>query len=126
MSEEKTARLKVTEEDGITVVELQDRKILDEINIMQIGEQLFQIVAESDQLKLVLDFWQVVHMSSAALGVLITVHKRVRETSGQLCLCSIQPLPPSRPQWQNAQAKGRLMPLRLCKACLTGAVRQMY
>ena len=91
MSEETTARLKVTEEDGITIVELQDRKILDEINIMQIGEQLFQIVAGSDNLKLVLDFWQVAHMSSAALGVLITLHKRVRERSGQLCLCSIQP-----------------------------------
>ena len=60
MAEENTARLKVTEEDGITIVELQDRKILDEINIMQIGEQLFEIVDRTDPLKLILDFWQVV------------------------------------------------------------------
>ena len=91
MAEENTARLKVTEEDGITIVELQDRKILDEINIMQIGEQLSQLVASADVPKIVLDFANVEHMSSSALGVLITMHKRVREKSGKLALCAIQP-----------------------------------
>jgi anti-sigma B factor antagonist len=30
-------------------------------------------------------------MSSSALGMLITLHKRIREKNGQLKLCNIQP-----------------------------------
>ena len=37
------------------------------------------------------DFANVSHMSSSALGMLITLHKRVREKNGQLRLCNIQP-----------------------------------
>jgi len=88
---EQGQRLNVSSEDGVTIVELTDRKILDEVNIMQIGEQLFRIVAEAESPKLVLDFTNVAHMSSSALGVLITLHKRIREKSGKLALCCIQP-----------------------------------
>jgi len=41
--------------------------------------------------KMVMDFTHVVHMSSSALGMLITLNKRVREKKGQLRLCNIQP-----------------------------------
>lgn len=87
---EQTPRLEVTTEGDVTVVKLADRKILDEINISQIGEQLNAIVAESEAPKLVLDFSNVSHMSSSALGMLITLHKRIREKDGQLRLCNIQ------------------------------------
>jgi len=90
MSDE-NQRIHVSNEGDVTVVELADRKILDEINIMQIGEQLSQLVASTDVPKLVLDFANVEHMSSSALGVLITLHKRIREKSGMLGLCCIQP-----------------------------------
>lgn len=84
------ARMNVTEVDGVIVVELQDRRILDEMSIMQLGEQLSALVAKVDTPKLVMDFVNVGHMSSSALGVLITVHKRVREKGGHLCLCNIR------------------------------------
>jgi anti-sigma B factor antagonist len=90
MSEE-TQRFNVSAEDGITIAELTDRKILDGVNIMQIEERLFQIVAEADLPKLVLDFTNVAYMSSRALGMLITLNKRIREKSGKLALCCIQP-----------------------------------
>jgi len=83
--------LNVTTESGATVVELTDRKILDEMMINKIGEQLGQVVADSDKPKLVLDFANVGHMSSSALGMLITLHKRIRERKGELCLSGIQP-----------------------------------
>ncbi len=84
-------RITVSSEGAVTVVELADRKILDEINIMQIGEQLSQLVSAADVPMLVLDFSNVEHMSSSALGVLITLHKRIREKAGQMALCCIQP-----------------------------------
>lgn len=87
---ERNARLNVTTEGGATVVEMNDRKILDEIFITQIGEEFEAILARSDDPKLVVDFANVSHMSSSALGMLITLHKRVREKNGQLRLCNIQ------------------------------------
>jgi len=75
----------------VTVVELADRKILDEISISRIGERLGGLVARSAVPKMVLDFANVAHMSSAALGMLITLHKRIREKKGELRLSAICP-----------------------------------
>ncbi len=86
-----TPRLKVVTENDVTVVELTDRKILDEMSIAQIGEALSAIVAEADGIRLVLDFISVVHMSSSALSMLITLNKRVRQSGGRLVLCNISP-----------------------------------
>ena len=47
--------------------------------------------SKKDMPKMVLDFSCVSHMSSSALGMLITLHKRIRERNGQLRLCNIQP-----------------------------------
>ncbi|HAU38099.1 MAG TPA: anti-sigma factor antagonist [Phycisphaerales bacterium] len=88
---EQTPRVKVSVENGVTVVTLTDRKILDEISITQIGEQLYALVAEAKTPRLVLDFQSVSHMSSSALGMLITLHKRVREKKGEMRMCNIQP-----------------------------------
>jgi anti-sigma B factor antagonist len=89
---EQSPRLTVSIEPGnITVVQLADRKILDEISITQIGEQLKSLVAQSKPPRVVLDFSNVAHMSSSALGMLISLNKRIREESGQLRLCCIQP-----------------------------------
>ena len=85
------ARLDVSQEDNVTVVQLLDRKILDEMSIMQIGDAINDLLAESSTPKLVLDFSSVAHMSSSALGMLITLHKRIRERDGQLRLCCSQP-----------------------------------
>ena len=90
MPEEKP-QLIVTRQGKVIVVQLTDRKILDEMNIMRIGDDLNGLVAESDTPQLVIDFSQVGHMSSSALGMLITLHKRIREKDGQLRLCCIQP-----------------------------------
>ena len=90
MPEEKP-QLDVTRQGKVIVVQLTDRKILDEMNIMQIGDDLNGLVAESETPRLVIDFSQVEHMSSSALGMLITLHKRIREKDGQLRLCCIQP-----------------------------------
>ena len=83
-------RLKITTQGDVTVVELADRKILDEVNISHIGERLHGLVAKAASPKFVLDFSNVAHMSSSALGMLITMHKRIREKKGQLRLCGIQ------------------------------------
>lgn len=89
--QQSSSRLEVSRTDGVIVAKLADRKILDEMNIAQIGEQLNALIADEPRPRIVLDFSAVSHMSSSALGMLITLHKRVRERDGQLRLCNIQP-----------------------------------
>ncbi len=84
-------RMTVSTEGDVTVVELTDRKILDEVSIMQIGEQINLLLAGNDDPKLVIDFANVGHLSSSALGLLITLRKRIIEKKGKLGLCNIQP-----------------------------------
>jgi len=88
---ESTPRLTVTSEDDIIVAELVDKKILDEVAITQIQEQLSAVLAPTAEPRLVMDFSRVAHMSSSALGMLITLHKRIREKQGELRLCGISP-----------------------------------
>ncbi len=89
--EQSGPRIGVSRKGGVSVVELVDEKILDEKTIAEIGEQLYAIVGQSDKPRLVVDFANVVHMSSSVLGMLITLHKRVRERDGKLRLCRIRP-----------------------------------
>ncbi len=82
-------RLEVESIGDITVVNFVDRKILDEQNIQIIGEQLFSLVDEDGKKKLLLNFSNVEYLSSAALGKLITLNKKVSSAGGRLILCNI-------------------------------------
>lgn len=73
------------------IVQITDHKILDEVSISQLGEQLNALVKQAEIPSVVIDFTNVAHMSSSALGMLITLHKRICEKKGQLRLCNIQP-----------------------------------
>ena len=84
-------RLDIEEVGDVTVAKFIDKKILDETNIQIIGNQLFGLVDEDDRDKIVLDFSNVEYLSSAALGKLITLDKKVKAAKGKLRLCSIRP-----------------------------------
>jgi anti-sigma B factor antagonist len=84
-------RLEVEDIGDVTVVSFTDRKILDEQNIQIIGEQLFSLVDELGRRKLLLNFGNVEYLSSAALGKLITLNKKLQGVGGKLILCNIHP-----------------------------------
>jgi anti-anti-sigma factor len=84
-------RISLEEVGQATIVSFVDKKILDETNIQVIGTQLFNLVEEDGRDKLVLDFSDVEYLSSAALGKLITLDKKVKAKKGKLRLCSIRP-----------------------------------
>ena len=83
------SRLRIEDQDGITRIEFVDRNILDEANIQQIGEEITQIIDAAPQPKLLISFENVDHLSSAALGTLITINNKVRSKGGQLRLADI-------------------------------------
>jgi anti-sigma B factor antagonist len=84
-------RLTVENVGDIVVVGFVDRRILDEQNIQIIADQLFSLVEDQNRLKLILNFGNVEYMSSAALGKLITLHKKMVTAKGKLVLCGISP-----------------------------------
>ena len=83
--------VKVRDSGGIRVVEFTDRKILDELSIHEIGEELGRIIDESNDVKMLLSFKNVDHLSSAALGMLINLNKQVAAKGGALKLSDISP-----------------------------------
>ncbi len=88
---ETKANLKIAKQGDVHLVEFEDRKILDELSITQIGEQLQELVAAEPDVKLLLNFRNVEHLSSAALGMLITLEKQIKEKRGRLKLSNIRP-----------------------------------
>lgn len=84
-------RLETTEVGDVTVVRFVDRKILDESNIQQLGNELFRLVEEEKRRKLLLNFSNVEFLSSGALGKLITLDKKVKAHEGVLKLSNIRP-----------------------------------
>ena len=83
--------LRITEEDGIIRIEFVDRNILDEANIQQIGDEIASLVDGAVQPKMLISFENVDHLSSAALGTLITINNKIRGKDGQLRLANIDP-----------------------------------
>ena len=82
-------RLELEPIGDVTVVNFVDRKILDDQNIQVIGEQLFSLVDEQGLRKILLNFSNVEFLSSAALGKLITLNKKLQQAGGKLILCNI-------------------------------------
>ncbi len=83
--------LSVSQRDDVQVVEFSDRKILEELSIREIEDQLFDLVKGRSAVKLLLNFKNVEHLSSAALGMLINLEKEVSQAKGTLMLSDINP-----------------------------------
>ena len=83
--------LTVIETDTARIVEFADRKILEEISISEIGDELSKLVQDNPGINLLLSFHHVEHLSSAALGMLITLNKEIEGKSGKLKLSEITP-----------------------------------
>lgn len=87
--EQPSSHLKIKRSDAVAVVEFADRKILEELSIQEIGDELGHLVESEPGIKLLLNFRNVDHLSSAALGMLITLNRKVQDQDGTLKLSDI-------------------------------------
>src|SRR5260370_31206260 len=90
-SQPKRRRLELEQIGDVTVVNFVDKKILDEQAIQTIGDQLFSLVDQENCRQMLLNFSNVEFLSSAALGKLIKLNKKLQEVKGRLILCNIDP-----------------------------------
>jgi anti-sigma B factor antagonist len=84
-------RIKVTDSGKVSVVTFNDSKIIDEAEIQEFGQELYDLVEREGKKKIVLNFGNVEFLSSAALGKLIGFDKRVKQNGAELILSNIRP-----------------------------------
>ncbi len=75
----------------VTIATFTDLTIVDEQQIRDLEAELVSIVQNNGEKRLILDFDRVQFMSSAFLGLLVKVHKRVIEAGGSLQLYNLDP-----------------------------------
>ncbi len=85
------SHIRVQDLNGVKRIEFVERNILDEANIQQIGEEIGRVVDEQETPRVLISFLNVDHLSSAALGTLITINNKIRGRDGQLRLAEIDP-----------------------------------
>lgn len=85
------SRLKISMIEEITQVEFIDRNILDEANIQAISDEISSLIEQATTPQLLINFANVDHLSSAALGALITINNKTNEKDGTLRLANIDP-----------------------------------
>ena len=85
----KPGLLMVEKFGDVGVVKFMTSRVLDGSNVNQLGEELDNLVTEQYVTKVLMNFENVQYMSSAVLGKLITLHKKVKREKGVLKLCCI-------------------------------------
>ncbi len=84
-------RLDLNEVGDVVVVRFLDQKIIEDVNIQELGQELFRLVEVDNCRKILLNFSEVDFLSSAALGKLITMDKKAKKHGSVLKLSNIRP-----------------------------------
>ena len=84
-------RISVDYSENATIITFVDEKILEEKDIKTLQESVMSVIEQAERINLILDFCNVRFLSSAVLGLLIRISKKVYEGDGQLKLCNINP-----------------------------------
>ena len=77
--------------ENATIIHFTDEKILEERDIKALQDSIMSVIEQAERISLILDFGNVRFLSSAVLGLLIRVFKRIYEQDGRLGLCNINP-----------------------------------
>jgi anti-sigma B factor antagonist len=75
----------------VTLVTFSDEEILEEQHIKEIEERIMSVLEDSKRENMILDFGNVQFMTSAFLGSLVKLYKRIRERGGYLKLRNVDP-----------------------------------
>ena len=73
--------------DGATVVRFTVPRLSEDLNVEQLGHDLFSLVDQLDLAALVVSMGGIEYLNSSVLGKLITLHRRLHRKAGRLVLC---------------------------------------
>lgn len=82
--------IRVQQVEKATVVEFMTASLMDPIELEQIGQAVYHLVDEQDKRILILDFERVQFLSSQAIGILLSLNKKLSALKGsRLILCGV-------------------------------------
>ena len=64
---------------------------MDETNTEHISAELFRLVETLGRTRFVLDFSNVIYLTSSTLGMLLVAHKKLQTAGGSLSVCNVLP-----------------------------------
>ena len=78
--------------DKFTVIEFKSPSLMDPLELEQLGQHLYRLVDEEDRRKVILDFEKVQYLSSQAIGIVLTMNKKLGALkNSKLVLCGVGP-----------------------------------
>lgn len=77
--------------EDCTIIAFTSEKILEPLQIKNLEDSIFPVIEQASQTVIILDFGNVSFLSSAVLGLLIRVSKKICENTSELRLCNIKP-----------------------------------
>src|SRR4029079_15723462 len=78
--------------DKFTVDEFKTPSLMDPIILEEIGQELYRLVDAEDRRRLILDFEKVQYLSSQAIGIVLTLNKKLSALKhSKLVLCGVGP-----------------------------------
>ena len=84
-------RIQTGKKGDILMVLFKDKKILDDTVLDEIRAELTQFIGKASGPDMLLDFSGVEFMSSAMLGLLGQLHRKISAGKGRLRMCGIRP-----------------------------------
>lgn len=74
------------------VIEFKTPSLMDPVELEKIAQQLYHLVDAEDHRRVIIDFEKVQYLSSQAIGIVITMHKKLAALkNSKLVLCSVGP-----------------------------------
>ena len=91
MGETESDSMMVERRGDVYVIEFMADSMIDQVQIQQIGQELEQLAEKAGHPKMDISMSNLQTASSAVLGVLIAVNKKVQSLRGEMRLASIPP-----------------------------------
>lgn len=73
----------------VTCVDLMESRLTDGQQLEAIGEELYRLVDRMDRKKLIVNFAKVQFLSSAAISILVNLHKKSTAIRGAVVFCGM-------------------------------------
>jgi anti-sigma B factor antagonist len=87
-----TAPFTTQQVEKFTVVEFRSASLMDPVELEHISQSLFRLVDAEDRRRIVLDFEKVQYLSSQAIGIVLTINKKLGALkNSKLVLCGVGP-----------------------------------
>ena len=83
--------LGLRKQGDVLVIRFGEHRILDELTVKKFGDELFQVAERADCRNILLNFFGVVGLSSAMLGIMLMLRKKMSQKPGKLKLCQVGP-----------------------------------